>query len=170
MPAVYPAAAAVNGSRMYVTKSEPATHDSAGFSAIGDSVLGDGTDGWVEVGCVISGDVPKETTEFNSVTCWSGASFQLAGGKTISTVDYELLLNPEAVGQDILEEYKDGQEIVWFKIVLPTSVNRSKAFAAKVTNVGELMGSASDALRLGFTLAPVMDVNEVGVVSFKTTP
>ena len=168
--ATYPTASAVNGTKFFITTDEPATHDSAGFGAIVDSVLGDGSDGWVEAGCVVTGGIPGETRNYSDVTCWGGNSFKVIGSAVLDAVSYALILNPESAGQDLLESLKDGQNMVWVRIELPAKVNLTYYFAAYVSNVRPIMSGSDDAIQLGFDLVAVYDANGIGVVKTATTP
>lgn len=164
MTATYPQLASGAGTKLSISRLAPAEHDAAGFAGIPEGSAGDGTDGFEEVGLMLSGSIPISMRQYKDVQVVSnGVTYKVPGAETVDKVTVQTLLNPTGAGATAIDAVKDGKTIVWFRWALPTG--RKTYWAAYVTGVGDVVTGSDDEIATQFEVVPLYDINGVGGVT-----
>ncbi len=150
----FPTQASASGTKLYVTTTEPATVDQAGWEAIAGA-------SWSECGRLTSGGIPKPVRNYNDVNQLDGKTFTITGTENMAEIEYGCVFQPDDAGQAVVDANADGVTLLYWKVELPDGY--INYFAGYATGYSPTFTDVEGHVSADFTVKAVFDDSGVGV-------
>ena len=144
----------LSGTKVYVSATRTAAHTQSDFEAITD---------FIEVGGVISADLPKEQANFQEVTLLTGVTLPYLGARSLTEQNVTMLWDNDDPGQALIRANDNTDVPVSFRFVLPSG---DSVYASGMIG-GAALPSGGDATAMRqseFTVRSVYDAAQVGAI------
>lgn len=152
----YPSVASASGTLVYITTTQPATHNAAGFDALAD---------WEAIGYLTTGGLPKPVREFKKVKTLDGNEFVVTGSETMDQIEFGCIFQPGNQGQADVEAAADGVTLCFIKQQLPGAGVKPRYAAGYITGYAPNYTAADDEVTANFMFQPIFDDAGVGPVT-----